>query len=376
MSSTWRRQAAGEPRRGAARGAHPRHRSPGALTVAALGVAALGTAALGTAALGASGLGAGASAPARVSHATSPVPQTAPGTADVAYAGSLEYLEEKVVGPAFVHTTGIAYEGRGAGSKALAAEIASGEIAPNVFESVGGAPIATLEPRFTRWYVQFAASPLVVAYNPSSPYAPALEAIAARRRPLADLFHVMAEPGFTLGRTDPNIDPQGAAFVEMVELAQRALHLPASTVHAILGPGPLGSSSSSEIFDETALEPRLEAGQLDAASAFLSQAVQLHLHYVRLPPEIDLGDPADARAYARARLRLADGTTVHGEPLVLDVTTIGRRDLAAAAAFVAYTLSPRGLAAYRRGGYTVLRPQLTGDRGLVPAAVEAEIPAR
>ncbi|MHB1781890.1 MAG: extracellular solute-binding protein [Acidimicrobiales bacterium] len=298
------------------------------------------------------------------------------GTADVAYAGSLEYLEEKVVGPAFHRATGAAYEGRGAGSKALSAEISSGEISPNVFESVGPGPIAALEPRYTRWYVQFAASPLVLAYNPSSPYAPALEAIAAHERPLADLFHVMSEPGFTLGRTDPNVDPQGAAFVEMVELAQRALHLPSSTVHAILGAGPLGSSSSPEIFDETALEPRLEAGQLDAASALLSQAVQLHLHYVALPPTIDLGDPGEATRYARATLRLADGKVVHGEPLVLDLTTIGHRDPAAAAAFVAYTLSRRGLAAYRRGGYTTLRPTVTGDRRLVPAAVASELPAR
>lgn len=323
---------------------------------------------LAAAALGGGGLVAGQSrvAAARVTS----------GTADVAYAGSLEYLEDKVIGPGFVRTTGVPYEGRGAGSKALAAEIQSGEIAPNVFASVGAAPIVALEPRFTRWYVQFAASPLVVAYNPSSPYAPALGAIAAGRRPLADLFRVMAEPGFTLGRTDPNIDPQGAAFVEMVELAQRTLGLPASTVHAILGPGPLGSPSSAEIFDETALEPRLEAGQLDAASAFLSQAVQLHLHYVRLPPAIDLGDPGDARRYAQATLRLADGAIVHGEPLVLDVTTIGHHDAAAAAAFVAYTLSSRGLAAFRRGGYSVLRPRLIGDRALVPAVVEREIPDR
>ena len=299
-----------------------------------------------------------------------------PGTADVAYAGSLEYLEEKVVGPAFHRATGAAYEGRGAGSKALSAEISSGEISPNVFESVGSGPITALEPRYTRWYVQFAASPLVLAYNPSSAYAPALEAIAAHRRPLADLFHVMSEPGFTLGRTDPNVDPQGAAFVEMVELAQRALHLPPSTVRAVLGAGPLGSSSSPEIFDETALEPRLEAGQLDAASAFLSQAVQLHLHYVALPPTIDLGAPGEAARYARATLRLADGKVVHGEPLVLDLTTIGHRDPAAAAAFVAYTISPRGLAAYRHGGYTTLRPTVAGDRRLVPAGVASELPAR
>lgn len=300
-------------------------------------------------------------------------PRAPSGTADVAYAGSLEYLNEKIVGPDFTRSTGYGYEGRGSGSDALSQEIASGEITPNVFESVGASPITALEPKFTSWYVQFAASPLVVAYNPSSPYGPQLAAIAAGKRPIRDLFAIMAKPGFALGRTDPNVDPQGAAFVEMIELARPVLHLPVGTVHEILGSGPLGSSSSPEIFDETALEPRLEAGQLDAASAFLSQAVQLHLHYIRLPASIDLGNPADSRSYAKASLRLADGKVVRGAPLVVDVTRIGSSDHAAADAFIAYTLSRRGRSAYRRGGYALLSPTLVGKRAKVPAAVLREL---
>lgn len=297
------------------------------------------------------------------------------GTASVAYAGSLEYLNEKVVGPAFTAATGVAYEGRGAGSGALSQEIASGEITPNVFESVGAAPITALEPRFTRWYVRFAASPLVVAFDPASRYGAELSAIAAGRRPLRELFGLMATRGFLLGRTDPNVDPQGAAFVEMVELAQRELHLPPGTAHAILGPGALGGSSSPEIFDETALEPRLEAGQLDAASAFLSQAVQLHLHYISLPSSIDLGDPSYAGRYATARVTLRDGTVVTGAPLVVDITTVGSSDEAAADAFVSYVLSRKGLAEYRSGGYELLRPELFGTRADVPAAVLRALPA-
>jgi len=307
--------------------------------------------------------------------ATSPTGRghSASGSADVAYAGSLEYLNEKVVGPAFSRATGYAYLGRGAGSDALSQEIASGEIAPDVFEAVGSAPITALEPKFTRWYVQFAASPLVVAYDPAGHFGRELSAIAAGRRPIRDLFTLMATPGFALGRTDPNLDPQGAAFVEMVELAQAAFHLPAGTAHAILGRGALGGSSSPEIFDETALEPRLEAGQLDASSAFLSQAVQLHLHYVRLPAIIDLGDPSDAASYARATVRLRDGTVAHGTPLVVDITTIGSTDMAAADAFVSYVLSTPGLDAYRAGGYTLLRPTLVGARAGVPPSVLGEL---
>jgi molybdate/tungstate transport system substrate-binding protein len=287
------------------------------------------------------------------------------GTADVAYAGSLQLLNDTVLGPAFAKSTGAAYEGRGAGALGLSKEIASGEITPNVFESIGSAPITALEPRFTTWYVQVAASPLVVAYNPDSPDGPELSRIAKGARPLSDLFTLMASPGFLLGRTDPSTDPQGQAFYEMVELAQTVLHLPPGTAGKVLGP----PSNPAQIFAETALESRLEAGQLDAASAFLSQAVQLHLHYIALPATIDFGDPSLAGAYAKAHVALAGGQTVHGVPLVVDVTTLGRTDPAAAAAFVAGLLSPSGRAAFRSAGYQLLPPAVLGQVSAVPAVV-------
>jgi molybdate/tungstate transport system substrate-binding protein len=287
------------------------------------------------------------------------------GTADVAYAGSLQLLNETVIGPAFSKATGATYEGRGAGALGLSQQIASGEIAPNVFESIGSSPITALEPRFTTWYVQVAASPLVVAYNPDGPDGPELSQIARGTRPLSDLFTLMATPGFLLGRTDPSTDPQGQAFYEMVELAQSFLHLPAGTATKVLGP----PSNPSEVFAETALESRLEAGQLDAASAFLSQAVQLHLHYISLPATIDFGDPSLAPAYAKATVALAGGQMAHGVPLVVDVTTIGHADSTAAAAFVAYLLSPPARSAFRSAGYQLLRPTAVGSVSAIPAVV-------
>lgn len=291
------------------------------------------------------------------------------GVADVAYAGSLELLDEKVIGPAFSRATGASYEGRGGGSIGLANEIADGEITPNVFESIGARPIEMLEPKHTSWYVQLAASPLVVAYNPSSPYAPALRAIAEGREPLSRLFSVMGSPGFLLGRTNPGTDPQGQAFYEMVELARSELHLPADTIAKVLG----SVDNPSEVFAETALDSRLEAGELDAASAFMSQAVQLHLPYVALPSSIDFGDPALAPSYAKASVELSGNVRVHGVPLVVDATTIGRDDERAADAFVSYLLSDAGRSAFRRDGYEVLTPKLFGDLRNVPPSVRRAV---
>ena len=317
--------------------------------------------------------------------AASSTAQRRAGTADVAFAGSLLKVDDEVVGPAFQRATGYGFTGRGGGSLGLAQEIASGEVRPGVFESVGAAPLAVVGTARSPWYVSFAASPLVIAYNPEGPHAATFRAAAAGHLPLARVFEAMAAPGFRLGRTNPATDPQGQAFVMMVELAQRDLGLPPSIVQRILGPGAAtgGTGDVGQIFSETSLEAHLQAGQLDAASAFRSQAVQLHLAYVPLPASIDLGDPADAAGYAAATV-VVPGTgssparTVHGTPLVIDVATVREpgqspADAAAADAFAAYQLSAAGRRAYAAAGFTLLPETVHGDGAAVPPAVLAAV---
>ncbi len=286
-------------------------------------------------------------------------------TADVAYAGSLELLNEKTIGPAFTKATGYGYEGRGGGSFGVAQEIVSKEISPDVFESIGAAPIALLEPKFTSWCVEVAASPIVVAYNPDSPFASQLREIAIGRLPLPRLFSLMAQPGFHLGRTNPNTDPQGQAFYEMVELAQTHYHLATDTTSKVLG----SLDNPSQVFAETALEARLEAGQLDAASAFLSQAIQLHLPYIKLPSGIDFGDPSLASMYAKASVTLSDGKVADGVPLIVDATVLSGNGPAAGASFVSYLLSPAGRNEFVKGGYSLVTPKILGDASAAPKVV-------
>jgi molybdate/tungstate transport system substrate-binding protein len=293
----------------------------------------------------------------------------------VAYASSLEYLNEKVVGPAFTKAEGYKYSGQGAASGTLESEIASGEIHPNVFESVGGDNVTPLFPKFTKWYVQYAGTSMVVAYNPKSKYAPEFKAIADGSKPLKDLFTLMEKPGFKLGRTDPNIDPQGRDFIEMLELAQSYYHLPSNTVTKILG-GPAGSASSPEIYAESSLDSTLQSGQLDASSAFITQAIELHLDYIPLPTAINLGSAALAADYAKATITITPpgGTakTKSGSPQVIDITIIGK-PTPAAIAFVKYTLSQAGQALYKSGGFTQLTLAPTGTSSAIPAAISSEL---
>jgi molybdate/tungstate transport system substrate-binding protein len=299
------------------------------------------------------------------------------GTANVAYAASLTYLNEKVFGPAFAKATGYKYQGTAGPSDGLSSEIAAKTIFPNVFITVGGKSIASLGPKFTKWYVQYASTSIVLAYNPASKYAPQFQAIASGKKPISDLYKLMEQPGFQLGRTDPNTDPQGRAFIYMLELAQMKYHLPKDTVTKILQ-GPLNSAKSTQIFEEAALDSRLQAGQVDAASAYLSQAKQLHLRYITLPADINLGDASFADQYAKASITITSSAGKEaktGSPLTLDITTLsGAKDAAAGNAFVAYVLSPAGWALYaKQGGYTLLKPTLTGPASAVPASIRKEL---
>ncbi len=292
------------------------------------------------------------------------------GTANVAYASSLQYLNTEVAGPAFTKATGYKYSGTSGAAGTLSSEIAAGELpATNVFESVGSDNITPLEPKFTHWYVQYAGNKMVVAYNPNSKYAPEFKAIADGTMPLKDLFTLLETPGLKLGRTDPNVDPQGRYFIEMLELAQMYYHLPSDTVTKIIG-SPLNSSTSSQIYAESSLDATLQSGQLDAASAYYTQAIELHLDYIPLPDAINLGEAADAADYAKASITTTNGTVHTGAPLVLDITIIGKA-VPAAIAFVKYTLSATGIAQYRTGGFTLLTP--TGYGTGIPAAIRSEL---
>jgi molybdate/tungstate transport system substrate-binding protein len=309
------------------------------------------------------------------SSSSTPAKAKVTGTVNVAAASSLSYLSEKVISPSFTKAEGYKYTGTYNASGDLESDIASGEITPNVFESVGGDNITPLEPKSTKWYVQYAGNSMVLAYNPNSKYASQFKAFADGSKPLSGLFTLLETPGLKLGRTDPNIDPQGRDFIYMLELAQSYYHLPSDTVSKILGTTDFGTPTSSQIFAESSLDATLQSGQLDASSAFLTQAIELHLDYIPLPSAINLGDVALATQYAKATITVTSNgqkTTKSGSPQWIDITIIGK-PTPAAIAFVKYTLSPAGLALYKTGGFRLATPVVTGDSSAIPAAIKSEL---
>ena len=287
----------------------------------------------------------------------------------VAYAGSLQWLNDRYLGPGFHKATGIGYRGQGGGSYGMAHLVSNKTINANVFESIGTGPLKVLGSQ-VHYAIGVASSPLVIAYSPSSPYVKTLNAIKRGQLPLRRLFMLMARPGFHLGRTNPATDPQGQALYMMIQSAQRRLDLKPGTANKILG----SLENPHQIFAEESILSQLQEGQLDASSAFLSEAVQRHLDYIPLPSGLNFGDPSDLQRYSRMHLTLASGKLVHGSLLEVYVAPLAHSfDSAAANRFIGYMLSRAGLAQFKAEGFRVTPPMILGRRSAMTPAVRQEL---
>src|SRR6201991_2901753 len=102
---------------------------------AVAGLAAAAVAVAGCSSSSSPSSGSSASASAKASSSASAKPT---GNVNVAYASSLQFLNEKVVSPAFTAAEGYKLVGHGGASTELANDTTGGELTPDEFESVGG----------------------------------------------------------------------------------------------------------------------------------------------------------------------------------------------------------------------------------------------
>lgn len=232
-----------------------------------------------------------------------------PTPLDVAYAGAMGAVMERAVRPAIARSLGAELRGRAQGALGLANLIAAGGIKPDVFISVTPAPmrIVIAAGKTTR-AMPFARTEMVIAYSPRSRYA---AAFARAGQPGAEpWWRILTTAGLRFGRTDPLTDPQGLNIIFTLELAADYYRQPGLAAR-ILGP----AENPRQIFDEPDVMARLQAGQLDASSAYKIQATAFDLPYLALPAAINLGAAALADRYRRATVTL-DGHTFHQQPLI------------------------------------------------------------
>jgi molybdate/tungstate transport system substrate-binding protein len=256
------------------------------------------------------------------------------GSVSVLSAGSLQDLMQDQVAPAFQKATGYTLNNVSMGSSALASSIAGGTLQGDVFISASPAVNATLEGssngNWVSWYAQFASSPLVLGYNPSSSFAKAL-----KTKPW---YQVVSEAGFRLGRTDPTTDPKGVLADEALNQAAAKHHLPGLTTLA---------TEQTNVFPETALVGELQAGQLDAGFFYSVEAAAAKIKTVPLT-----------------------GTSLAGD---YTITILNKApDEAAAVAFVNFLLGKAGQKILAKNGVVAARPKVTG-LGFAPIGVRAAL---
>ena len=213
------------------------------------------------------------------------------------------------VKPALAKSLNAEMRGRAQGSTGLANLIVAGSIRPDVYISVTIGPMRTvLKAGKANDAIPIARTEMVIAYSPKSPFASDL---GKSGEPGAkSWWQILETPGVRFGRTDPNVDPQGLNIIFTMQLAADYYHQQ-DLADKILGP----QINPQQIFQEPDVMARLQAGQLDASSAYKTQPGALALPFLSLPKEINLGDASMEDTYKKVTVAV-NGKTLHPAPLV------------------------------------------------------------
>lgn len=271
-------------------------------------------------------------------------------TLTVAYAGSMGVVMDRALGPAFATAHHVVYQGIGQGAWGLARLLAGKRLRADVFVAVTPGPMRFLIERgLVERAVPIASTQMVIAYSPRSPHAAEFAAAAQGKLPW---YRILEQPGVRFGRTDPRVDPQGRNIIFTLLLAEKFYRQP-DLARKILG----AYLNPRQIFTEASLLSRLQAGQIDAASGYLSAVISHHLPYIRLPDAINLSDPKALATHAdkvQFSLAVPDGQlhTYRPEPLVFYAAVLRNAPHPhLAQAFVAYLQGPEAQNLLARHGY-------------------------
>ena len=210
-----------------------------------------------------------------------------------------------------------------------------------------------LVPAHATWYATFARNRMVVAFTPRSKGASEITADNWTR--------VLRRPDVEVGRTDPLLAPAGYRTLLMLELAERYYREPRLSA-ALLANAPARNVRANA----ADLAGLLAAGELDYIYEYQSVAEANGFRFIRLPPDIDLGDPTRAAHYSTATVRVqgprAPPVTYTGRPIVYALSVpIAARHSGAARRFLAFFLAAPTRAALRAAHIDMLdEPVITG----------------
>lgn len=222
-----------------------------------------------------------------------------------------------------------------------------------------------LVPEHVSAYTLFARNRMVVAYTPRSRYASEIDT--------ANWTEILSRPDVEVGRSDPELDPNGYRTLMVWQLAERSRNQPGLAARLEARSGARNVRPK-----EADLVGLLEAGEFDYIWSYESMAKAIGFKYVLLGDSVDLSAPELASFYrtASVSVRGADANqrvTFVGAPIVYAFAVPRNApNPALAQRFAEFLVSTEGKAILRREGLDALDlPELvTGDlrSGMLAAA--------
>ena len=214
-------------------------------------------------------------------------------------------------------------------------------------------------PGHATWYLGFVSNQITFAYTSHSKGASQLTP--------ANWYKILAQPGVHIGRSNPAADPSGYQVLQMLQLANGYYHDPKLSASVLKN-----SPDSSVAETETSLLGALQSGQIDYLAIYKSSALESHLKYIALPPQINLSDPAMAADYAKVSIHAGSLGTLTAKPIIYGMTIPTKApDAALGQKFVSFVLSPAGQAIMRSNGFVVISPALANPKSKVPASLQS-----
>ena len=214
----------------------------------------------------------------------------------------------------------------------------------------------TLIPEYAGWNIRFATNQLVLCYTDKSRFAGQVD---------ADNWHeILSREGVIWGHSDPNLDPCGYRSLMVLQLAEKHYKAP-GLYDRLIANRPKKNIRPKSV----ELVSLLKTGNMDYAWEYLSVAVQHGLKYVKLQPEINLGDYRMDGLYKQAKVKVTGkkpGTWITrvGKSCTYGITmTKEAPNPEAAEVFMAFLLSPEG-------GLEILKSM--GQPPFIPCRVPSE----
>jgi len=210
-----------------------------------------------------------------------------------------------------------------------------------------------LIPDYASWNIRFAANRMVLCYTDQSSFADEIKA--------DNWYRILQRPQVVWGHADPNVDPCGYRTLMVLQLAEKFYRRP-GLYRQLLANRPAANIRPKSV----ELISLLQTGTMDYAWEYRSVAVQHHLRYLELPPQINLGDYRYNDLYRQAKVRVSGkkpGTTmeISGKSITYGITMLKEApNREAAEAFLAFLLA-------KNGGLQILAAQ--GQPPIIPPRI-------